>query len=60
MHCDHCKSAVIGELKDVSGVESIDVDLERKLVTVGGHGLDDSVLIAAIDEAGYDGEPIPA
>ena len=51
MHCGHCKQAVSGELRDVTGV---DVDLESKLVTVRGHDLDDAALRAAIEEAGYE------
>ena len=60
IHCGHCEAAVTRELEPVSGVRAIDVDLETKLVTVGGDGLDDAALVAAIDEAGYDAEPIPA
>jgi copper chaperone len=60
IHCGHCEVAVTRELEHVSGVRAIDVDLETKLVTVGGDGLDDAALVAAIDEAGYDAEPIPA
>jgi copper chaperone CopZ len=56
MHCDHCVAAVEQELSAVSGVESVDVDLATKLVVVTGAGLDDAVLRAAIDEAGYDAE----
>jgi copper chaperone len=54
VHCDHCKAAVTRELEAVAGVESVDVDLDSKLVTVSGSGLDDSALRAAIDEAGYE------
>ena len=54
MHCGHCKQAVSEELAAVEGVQSVDVDLETKLVTVVGSGLDDSKLRAAIDEAGYE------
>ena len=36
------------------GVETIDVDLDSKLVTVNGSSLDDAALIAAIEEAGYE------
>ena len=54
MHCGHCKHAVSEELSAVDGVESVDVDLETKLVTVGGSGLNDAALRAAIDEAGYE------
>jgi copper chaperone CopZ len=30
------------------------VDLETKLVRISGENLDDSALVAAIDEAGYE------
>jgi copper chaperone CopZ len=54
MSCDHCKHAVTSELLEVDGVESVQVDLETKLVTVRGSALEDSALRAAIDEAGYE------
>jgi len=54
MSCAHCRLAVTEELTSVAGVESVDVDLETKLVVVRGEGLDDSALRAAIDEAGYE------
>jgi copper chaperone CopZ len=56
MHCDHCKAAVEAEVGGVAGVESIQVDLDRKLVTVQGRGIDDRTVRAAIDEAGYEVE----
>jgi copper chaperone len=54
MHCGHCERAVKEEIGAVAGVESVDVDLETKLVSVRGDGLDDSRLRAAIVEAGYE------
>jgi len=54
LHCGHCEHAVKEEVSNVSGVESVDVDLDTKLVVVHGEGLDDSALRAAIDEAGYE------
>ena len=60
MHCDHCKAAVGRELEAVTGVDSVDVDLDRKLVTIRGEALDDAALITAIDEAGYDAEDVAA
>ena len=54
IHCGHCERAVKEEVGAVAGVESVDVDLETKLVTVRGASLDDSALRAAIDEAGYE------
>ena len=60
MHCDHCRAAVAQELGDVAGVDRVDVDLDTKRVVVRGDRLDDAALIAAIDEAGYDAEPLAA
>ena len=54
IHCDHCEAALRRELEPVLGVASVDVDLERKVVSVQGTSLDDAALRAAIDEAGYD------
>ena len=54
MHCDHCKASVTEELQAVTGVEAVEVDLERKLVVVRGLDLDDGKLRAAIAEAGYE------
>jgi copper chaperone CopZ len=57
MSCEHCVVAVTGEVGDVAGVQSVAVDLDSKLVRVSGAGIDDSAVIAAIDEAGYDAVP---
>lgn len=54
MSCGHCKQAVSAELAAVAGVDTVDVDLDTKLVTLRGHDLDDSALRAAIEEAGYE------
>jgi copper chaperone len=54
MHCGHCERAVRDEVSAVTGVNSVDVDLETKLVTVTGDALDDAALRAAIVEAGYE------
>ena len=42
------------QLEAVPGVESVDVNLESRLVTVTGDALDDAALWSAIDEAGYE------
>jgi copper chaperone len=55
--CGHCVSAISGEVGQVDGVREVVVDIDAKQVTVRGEGLDDTVLRAAIDEAGYDAEP---
>jgi copper chaperone len=54
MHCGNCERAVKAELAAVPGVQLVAVDLDDKLVTVEGEGLDDRALRAAIDEAGYE------
>jgi copper chaperone CopZ len=54
MRCEHCERAVSAELSVVAGVESVDVNLDTKLVIVRGPDLDDVALRAAIDEAGYE------
>lgn len=54
MSCDHCKAAVTTALTGVQGVESVDVDLDGKVVTVSGEALDDAALRAAIAGAGYE------
>lgn len=56
MHCGHCKTAVEHELVSVDRVEEVSVDLDTRLVTVHGAGLDDVALRAAINEAGYEAE----
>jgi copper chaperone len=54
MSCGHCKAAVTDELTQVEGVDTVDVDLDTKLVVVQGHDLDDAALRAAIYDAGYE------
>jgi copper chaperone len=57
MSCEHCVVAVTGEVGEVAGVQAVDVDLTHKLVRVSGAGIDDTAVVAAIDEAGYDAVP---
>jgi copper chaperone len=54
MSCEHCRLAITDEVSGVSGVQSVEVDLESKLVRVGGTDVDESAVIDAVDEAGYD------
>lgn len=55
MTCDHCVKSVTSELSGVAGVSDVSVDLGTKRAVVTGENLDDAALVAAIDEAGYDG-----
>ena len=52
--CGHCRVAITGEVTRSRGVHTVDVDLESKVVTVTGAGVDDAAIRDAIDEAGYD------
>ncbi len=50
--CQHCVDAITREVTSVDGVTSVDVDLHAKTVAVVGG--DNSAVLRAIDEAGYD------
>ena len=54
VHCDHCAMSIREGVSEVEGVETVDVDLEGKVVTIRGRGLSDEKLRAAIREAGYE------
>jgi copper chaperone len=57
MSCAHCKAAITGEVAQMPGVDSVDVDLDTKLVRVQGTGVDEAAVRAAIDDAGYEAVP---
>lgn len=54
--CGHCKSAIEGEVGQLDGIQTVDVDIEKKTVTVEGEASDEAIA-AAIDEAGYEVAP---
>ena len=54
IHCEHCALSIREEVAEVAGVESVDVDLDAKTVTVFGAGVSDELVRAAIVEAGYE------
>jgi copper chaperone len=55
MTCDHCVRAVTDEVRAIAGVADVDVDLASGAVTVTSDGeLDDAVVRAAVEEAGYE------
>jgi copper chaperone len=54
MTCDHCARAIDKEIRKISGVDSVDVDLVSGLVTVTSRdGVDSNTIAAAVDDAGY-------
>jgi len=52
--CDHCKRAIEAEVATVPGVQSVEVDVEARTVTVAGEPLDEAAVVGAIGEAGYE------
>lgn len=50
--CQHCVDAITTEVTKVDGVTDVNVDLDAKTVAVVGG--DETAIVAAIDEAGYD------
>ncbi len=52
--CAHCRVAITGEVTNVAGVSAVDVDLDSKVVTVTGTGVEHAAIRDAIDAAGYD------
>ena len=52
MMCGGCEANVKKVLADVSGVDSVEVDLEAKTVTVTGD-IDAAVIATTITDAGY-------
>jgi copper chaperone CopZ len=54
MSCGHCRLAITEEVGRVSGVESVEVNLDTKLVRVRGTEVEEGAVVGAIDEAGYE------
>lgn len=53
--CEHCVTAIQGELGKINGVDRVNVDIDSKLVTVRHNGqVSDEQIVAGLDEAGYD------
>ncbi len=54
MTCGHCVSSVSEEVREISGVEDVDVVLETGAVTITSTDpIDEADVRAAVDEAGY-------
>ena len=54
IHCEHCARSIREEVAEVPGVETVEVDLDAKTVTVAGDDVQDDLVRAAIVEAGYE------
>ncbi|WP_144876796.1 heavy-metal-associated domain-containing protein [Microbacterium sp. 1.5R] len=54
MTCGHCEGSVRSEVSKLDGVSGIDVSAASgRLVVTSESPLDDSAVLAAVDEAGY-------
>ncbi len=54
MTCGHCVSSVSEEVREIPGVETVDVVLETGALTVtSNQDLDDAAVQAAVEGAGY-------
>ena len=54
MTCGHCVASVTEEVKEIPGVEDVNVVLETGAVTVtSNEPLDDDAVKTAVEEAGY-------
>lgn len=54
MTCGHCEASVREEVEELAGVTVTEVSSETgKLVVTAPSEVDDSAVLAAVDEAGY-------
>jgi copper chaperone CopZ len=54
MTCAHCVASVTEEVREIDGVEDVDVVLESGTLTVTStQPLDDATVRSAVEEAGY-------
>ncbi len=61
MTCAHCERAVASELDQLSGVEAVEVSASTgQLLVRSTAALEDAAVIAAVAEAGYVAERVPA
>ena len=54
MTCSHCVASVREEVSDIPNVVDVNVDLESGRLVVAGDDIDDAMVRAAVEEAGYD------
>ena len=54
MHCGHCQARVEKALSEVTGVESVKVNLKNKTALISlQKNVEDAVLMQAVNDAGY-------
>jgi len=55
MHCSHCANAVAQSLRDVPGVDQVDVSLDKGEALIIGEDLHAELLTRAVQGLGYEG-----
>jgi copper chaperone CopZ len=58
MSCNHCKKRVEDQLKKIEGIQAVNADLDRQIVTITGDELDLNQVKKMVEDIGYryDGE----
>ena len=52
--CDHCKSTIVNTLSNIENIESVDVDIETKDVTLeSSNEISLDLVKSLLDEQGY-------
>jgi copper chaperone len=54
MSCSHCVAAITDEVMALTGISDVNIDLDKKVVTVTGADLSDAAIREAITEAGFE------
>jgi copper chaperone len=57
MSCGHCVNAITTEVKLLTGITDVAIDLDTKVVLVTGIELNDVAIREAISEAGFEATP---
>ena len=53
MTCGHCRDAVLQRVRELSGVEGAEVDLDSGRLEVRAINVDDAAIESAVRDAGY-------
>lgn len=60
MTCGHCEASVREEVSQIAGIDSIEVSAKTgKLVVTSPVEVNDSAILAAVEEAGYEAVRVP-
>ncbi len=55
MSCGHCEAAIQGEVRQIPGVQGVNVSASTgRLVVMSSAPIDEQTVLSAVDEAGYE------